>query len=262
MEFIRELEMRLYVPAQWTVPADMGKRWKEGAKNAAEYAFQRLIKKIGFDGDFIDKMATPSNRAYKPMINPTFISKSGRTADEIIQAQAENMAGKFPQWLKNLQKAYAKDGAVYKDKIDSSEEDWIREASKTVYRLTGSKKQRSVAPVAVHYLVGEKSAVGWLTEGWKVDGEPYNIVGERERSSLKAALQQRLVQGGCAVINSKYQETIMNVENALNAMVLNRLRDPSKCAEFSPTLTTDKCFCGWEMDNSLFLLHILIGRNG
>lgn len=262
MEFVKELEMRLYVPAVSTPPADMGKKWTEGSKNAALYAYDRLIKKIGFDGAFIDTMVTPSSRAYKPMINPSFISKSGRTADEIIQAQAENMAGKFPQWFKNVKKAYAEDAAVYKDKIDTSEEDWVREASKTCYRLTGSKKMRSVAPIAVHFLAGEKSAVGWTHEGDKVDGAPYNIARERERSSLKAALEQRLMQGGCAVINSKYQETIMNVENVVNASLLNGLRNPATCGEFSPTLTTDKCFCGWEMDETLFLLHIVIGRNG
>lgn len=261
MDFIKVLEMRLYVPEQWTPPANTGKKWAEGSKNAAQYAYDRLIKKIKFDSDFIDTMVTPSNRAYKPMINPDFISKSGRTADEINQAQAENMAGKYPQWLKNLKKTYANEGAVYKDKIDTSEEDWVREAAKTCYRLTGSKEARSVAPIAVHFLVGEKSAVGWPREGDNVDGAPYNIAGNRQRSALKAALEQRLMQGGCAVIKSKYQDTIIDVENATNALLLTGLRDPAKCAEFTPTLTEGKCFCGWEMDQTLFLLHILIGRN-
>ena len=261
MEFIKELEMLLYVPERWTVPEDMSKRYQENTKNAAIYAYQRLIKKIGFDAKFIETMAIPSSRAYKEMINPAFISKHGKTAQEIINAQGQNMVNKYKKWLKNLNKQYADDAKLYKAKIDSSVEDWIKEASNTVYRLTGSKKARSVVPVAVHFLAGEKSAVGWITPSWDVDGAPYCIVTARERSALKAALQQRLVQGGMAVIKSEYGRGIMDAENAINAMLLNHMRDPALCAEFAPTLTDGKSFCGWEMDQNMFLLHIVIGRN-
>ncbi|MEW6026166.1 MAG: hypothetical protein AB1599_02580 [Planctomycetota bacterium] len=80
MDFITELEMLLYVPERWTVPEDMSKRYQENTKNAAIYAYQRLIKKIGFDERFISTMAIPSNRAYKKMIAPDFISKHWKTA--------------------------------------------------------------------------------------------------------------------------------------------------------------------------------------
>jgi hypothetical protein len=259
MGFVKELEMLLYVPPHWNIPEDMQKRWQDDTKSAAIYAYQRLLKKISFDGKFIDTMAIPSSRAFQAMIDPSFISRKGRTAKEIINAQAQNMVGKYKQWVKNVQKAYANEAKAYKDKIDSSVEDWVREASKSVYRLTGSKKARSVVPVALHYLAGEAKAVGWITAAWTVDGQPYCIVSPRERSSLKAALEQRLVQGGMAVIHSEYSQAFMDEENALNALVLNRYRDPSRCAEFSPTKTADKCFCGWEMDGNLFLLHVIVG---
>ncbi|MEW6026167.1 MAG: hypothetical protein AB1599_02585 [Planctomycetota bacterium] len=117
-------------------------------------------------------------------------------------------------------------------------------------------------PVAVHFLAGEPSAAGWIMPAWKVDGAPYCIVTQRERSALKAALQQRLVQGGMAVIKSEYGKQIMDEENAINAVLLNHMRDPARCAEFAPILTDGRCFCGWEMDQNLFRLHIVIGRNG
>ena len=64
-----------------------------------------------------------------------------------------------------------------------------------------------------------------------------------------------------AVIKSEYGKQIMDEENAINAMLLNHMRDPALCAEFSATLTDGKSFCGWEMDMNMFLLHVVIGRN-
>ncbi|MBI5779597.1 MAG: hypothetical protein HZA49_09120 [Planctomycetes bacterium] len=262
--FTKKFELRLYVPATWEPSGDMPTRWRDNLKNAAEILHSRLVAKIPDDGTYINEMVTRANKEYAGMLNPGFISKGGRTAERIREAHAKNMGKRFTRWLTNLNKAFeTKDGVpakAFKDKVDASIDNWAIEAGDKILRLTGDKiRGRSVAPIVAFYLVGDERATSWTKQGDTVDGLPYSITSELERTAVKAAVQQRLVQGGMLVINSEYQPAVIAEQNAVNASLLSKMRDPARADAFVVTPAPDKCYCSWEMENNLLVLHVQVG---
>ncbi|MFH0887727.1 MAG: hypothetical protein V1871_00775 [Planctomycetota bacterium] len=264
MAFNKKFELKLYVPITWEVAGDMALRWKENLKNAAPYMFDRIQAKIPDDGTFINEMVTPANKAYRGLLNPSFISKSGRSADGIGNAQGKNMGNKFSKWLKGLQDSFGEVNGVpakaFKDKIDASIDNWANAVADKTIRLTGDKiRGRGVTPITALYLVGDTRATSWTKQGDLSDGAPYNITLDTERTAVKAAVQQRLLQGGMMVINSEYQPSAIDEQNALNAALLTKLREATRCDVFVDTPAVDKCYCAWEMEGNFLILHTQVG---
>jgi hypothetical protein len=262
--FDKKFELKLYVPATWEPAGDMPLRWRDNLKNAAGYMFDRLTAKIPDDGTFISELATRASRAYRSLIDSAFVSKSGRTAGDIKDAQAKNLGRKFNQWLANLSKAFATvDGVqakAFKEKVDGAVDNWAEAIADKTIRLTGDKiRGRSVAPIVSFFLVGDERATSWTKQGDTVDGVPYNITTDLERNAVKAAIQQKLVQGGMMVINSEYQNSVIVEQNTINAALLTKLREATRCDAFVATPATDKCFCSWEMDGNFLILHVQVG---
>ncbi|MEW6026083.1 MAG: hypothetical protein AB1599_02140 [Planctomycetota bacterium] len=123
-----------------------------------------------------------------------------------------------------------------------------------------SNRSFVVAPIASFYLVGDKRASGWIRESDLADGAPYNITSPREVNAVKAAIQQRIIQGGQLVSNQGLQQDAIDAENAVNASLLTKLRDPARCDAFVQDPAPDKCFCSWQVDGSgLLYLHLQVG---
>ena len=262
--FTKKFELKLYVPATWEASGDMPVRWRDNLKNAAVFMHERLMAKIPDDGTFINVMAIPATKAYRSLLNPAFVSKSGRTAGNISDAHAKNMGKRFTRWLDHLNKAFAETNGVpakiFKEKVDAGIDNWAIEVGDKVLRLTGDHiRGRSVVPITAFYLVGDERASGWIRPGDVADGTPYNITNNLERTAVKAAIHQKLIQGGMMVINSEYQPAVLDEQNAINASLLTKLRDTAKCDAFVTTPAPDKCFCSWAMDGNLLYLHLQVG---
>ncbi len=264
MAFEKMFELKLFVPATWEPAADMPVRWRDHLKDSAMQLFERLTAKITDDGTYINELATPASKAYRSLIDPAFVSKGGRTAGNIKDAHAKNIGRKFSQWLANLTKSFATVDGVeaksFKEKVDAAIDRWAIAVSDKSIRLTGDKiRGRSVAPIASFFLVGDERATSWTKAGDMVDGTPYNITTDLERNAVKAAIQQKLVQGGMMVINSEYQPDVIDEQNAINAALLTKLREASRCDAFVATPAADKCYCSWEMDGNFLVLHVQVG---
>jgi hypothetical protein len=264
MAFEKKFELKLYVPEHVEVSGDMPNRWVNGLKNAAEVINDRRQAKIPDDQTFIKVMAERSSLNWRPMIDPAFWSKSDRSAKDITDHQATNLETGFNRWNDKINRAFATvDGVVakkFKDEVEASKDRWALRVGEKVLRLTGDKiRGRSVAPIAAFYLVGDERAKAWLREGDVGAGDPYNIARTGERVALKAAIQQRLIQGGLAIITSKYNATTILNQNTVNTTLLNGLRDTAKCDPFVTTPAPDKCWCVWAMDDTFLYLHIQIG---
>ncbi|MEW6027497.1 MAG: hypothetical protein AB1599_09415 [Planctomycetota bacterium] len=108
-------------------------------------------------------------------------------------------------------------------------------------------------------MVGDRRASGWIRESDLADGTPYNITSELQRTALKAAVMQRILQGGMMVINSENNPAVIAKQNDINAELLTMLRDPAKCDAFVAVPAPDKCFCAWALDGSYLYLHIQVG---
>ena len=263
--FTKKFELKLYVPENAEVSGDMPDRWARNLKAAAEEMNDRRQAKIPDDATFILRMATPATKAYSPFVPAGFISKSDRSAEGIRGAHAKNMTTAFNRWNDKSNAAFAtKDGIVakdYKEKVDASKDRWALQIGAKTLRFTGDKiRGRGMAPIASFYLVGDERASGWIRESDLADGAPYSIARNRQRVSFKAAVQQRLIQGGLMVVNQGLSADAMLAENTVNADLLNSMRDPAKCDAFVAAPAADKCFCSWQLDGSgLLYLWIQVG---
>lgn len=263
--FTKYFELKLYVPPTWEVAGDMPDRWAEGLKNNAERINDRRVAKIGDDGTFILKMATPATEGYALYVPDGYVSKKGRAAGGIRGSHAENLSRSFSDWNSKLNAAFATvDGVVaklFKARVDSAKDRWALKVGDKTLRFTGDRiRGRSVAPIASFYLAGDKRASGWIRESDLADGAPYSITTPREVNAVKAAIQQRIIQGGQLVSNQGMQQDAMDAENAVNASLLTKLRDTTRCDAFVQDPAVDKCFCSWQVDGSgLLYLHLQVG---
>ena len=265
MPFVKKFELKLYVPVHSEVAADMVERWANGLKNAAEIMNDRRQAKIPDDATFIKTMATPANQAYSPYVADAFVSKSDRPASAIRATHAKNINTAFNRWNDKINEAFAtKDGVVARDfkaRVDSSKDRWADRVGDKVLRLTGDKiRGLGIAPFASYYMVGDVTVQQWLQASDSADGAPYDIARSRQRVALKAAIQQRLIQGGMMVINQEFDNDVILAENTVNAELLSGLRDPAKCDAFEAAPATGKCFCAWAKDaNQLLYLWVQVG---
>jgi hypothetical protein len=266
MPFTKKFELKLLVPPHSEVAADMVERWATNLKNQAQIMNDRRQEKIPDDGTFIKVMAERASLEYGPMIDSGFKAKSDRSAADIRNSHTTNLEGAFDRWNDKINEAFAtKDGVVakdFKERVDNAKDRWALQVGDKTLRLTGDKiRGRGAAPIAAFYLVGDARAKAWIREGDVGGDEPYNIARDGERASLKAAIQQRLVQGGQMIINSKFDATVITNQNTVNTTVLNGFRDPAKAEPFVVTPAADKCHCIWVKENAIFYLHVLVGAS-
>ncbi|MEW6027600.1 MAG: hypothetical protein AB1599_09950, partial [Planctomycetota bacterium] len=237
MAFEKKFELKLYVPENAEVAGDMPDRWANNLKNAAEILNDRRQAKIPDDGTFIRRIGGPSTAGYAPYVPPGFISKSDRSAEAIKGTHSSNVTSAFNKWNDKMNSVFAtKDGIVakeYKDKVEAAKDQWALKVGAKVLRLTGDKiRGRSVAPIAAFYLVGDTRSADWLHADDYSDGAPYDIAKIYQRVALKAAVQQRIIQGGLMIINQQLQASAVTAENSTNTDLLNGLRDPAKSDVF------------------------------
>ena len=264
MPFIKKFELKLYVPPNWEVAADMVERWATNLKNAATHMNDRRQAKIPDDGTFVLKLATPANQGFSPFVDSGFMSKSDRPADAIKATHAKNINTAFNRWNDKINEAFAtKNGVVakdFKDRVDNAKDRWALQAGDKVLRLTGDKiRGRGVAPIAAFYLVGDKRAKAWIREGDTGGDEPYDITRDGERGALKTAIQQKLIHGGQMILNSKFDGSVITSQNTVNTAILNGFRDPAKCEEFVLVPVLDKSFCVWVKQDAYFYLWMQVG---
>jgi hypothetical protein len=265
MAFEKKFELKLYVPVTWEVSGDMPERWADGLKVNAERINDRRQAKIPDDGTFILRMADPAAKGYALYVPAGYVSRRGRPSEAIRGTHAENLGRAFNNWNDKINRAFATvDGViakVFKDQVDNAKVRWALAVADKVLRFTGDRiRGRSVAPIAAYYLVGDARAQGWIRESDLADGAPYNITTPREITAVKAAIQQRIIQGGQLVVNQGLQPAAILAENTVNAALLTKLRETARCDAFVATPAPDKCFCSWALDGSgLLYLHLQVG---
>jgi len=265
MAFEKKFELKLYVPENWEVAGHMADNWEKNLGNAGELIKDKLDEKFPDDGTFIRDLVNPSSTGYAPMLNPSFISKSEHNTNNIRSIRQGNLAGAFLRWKENMTKAFETVGGVaakfFKERIAAAKDRWALKAGAGILRFTGDKiRGRSVAPITAHYLVGDMRAIGWMSQGDEAQ-MPYSIARDGERPAVKAAILNRIVQGGLMVVKAGPEATdeILR-QNTINAALLSGLRDPAKADAFVAVPAVDKCYCAWETDpEGRLILHTLVG---
>ncbi|MFH1227148.1 MAG: hypothetical protein V1701_04490 [Planctomycetota bacterium] len=261
MAFNKKFELRLYVPVHSEVAGDMPDKWYRGLSNNAQLIKDRLLEKIPDEAAFMRIIVDPSTNGFANFINPAFKSKRGANANIIRATKFENLSTMFAEWYRRIGKVYANNAALFNSAIADAK-DWVAERlGAKVLRFTGDKiRGRGPAPLATLYMAGDLRATIWGGQGDTKEGAPYDISRDNEGSTFKAALQQRLVQSGMRIVNTKFDTDVITAENTTNASVLNGQRDTAKCDEFVLTTGVEDCFCLWEVDiEGRLNLHVQVG---
>jgi hypothetical protein len=262
MPFTKKFELKLYVPPSNEPAGDMPEKWAESLSNNAGRIYDRLMEKIPDEGTFTKVMVDPSTNEYGNFVNPAYRSRRGRDADSIKATKFENMVSAFDEWLKGLANSFGNGAANFKSAVANAKSWWASRVGAKTLRFTGDKiRGLGPTPIAAYWLAGDSRSREWLRAGDESDGTPTDIARVGEQPTLKTAIQQRLLQGGMLVVNSRYQDTAMDAQNTLNASVLNGLRDTAKCDAFSATYDAAKPFCLWRVrpDDGRFYLHLQVG---
>jgi hypothetical protein len=263
--FNKMFELKLYVPETWEVAAHMADLWEKRLSEAGELIKDKLEERLPDDGTFIREVVEPSSNGYGPYVNPGFVSKGERSPENIRSTRQSNLSQAYTKWRENMLKVFATvDGIpakVFKEKIAAAKDRWAIKMANGLLRFTGDKiRGRSVAPITAYYLVGDGRATAWIGPGDFSDGLPYSIARAGERTALKAAILQRLVQGGIMITNSGYKVSEILAQNTVNAGLLSGFSDPAKADVFVPTPAVDKCYCSWEVDTEgRLILHTQVG---
>ncbi|MFH1228698.1 MAG: hypothetical protein V1701_12460 [Planctomycetota bacterium] len=265
MAFEKKFELKIYVLENAEVAGHMPDAWANHLGEAGGLMKDKIDERIPDEVAFINKLVKPSEDGYRPFIDPAFVSRSERTSENIRGTRRENMAKSFARWKANLNKVFdTVDGVVaklFKEKVQAAKDRWALKVGAGSLRITGDKiRGRGPAPLVAFYLVGDNRAKDWVGPSGTSDGEPYNIARPGERNALKAAIQQKLIQGGLMVINSGNDPAQITAQNKVNASILNGLRDPAKCDIFVNAPAPDTCYCAWERDEEgNILLHVQVG---
>jgi len=265
MAFEKKFELKLLVPETWEVAGSMADNWAKHLQDAAGDIKDKLDAKLPDDGTFIRTLVNPSSNGYAPVLNPDFVSKGERTNANMRSTRQSNLTKAFVQWKENMVKAFATvDGVVaksFKEKVAAAKDRWAIKMANGALRFTGDKiRGMSVAPITAYFLVGDNRVTVWGGEGDTIDGAPYNIARDGERTALKAAILQRIIQGGTMITNSAYSADEILAQNKVNASLLSGLRDTAKADVFVDTPAPDTCYCCWEVDTEgRLLLHTQIG---
>ena len=226
MAFEKKFELAIYVAENVEVAGHMPGLWAQRLADSAELIKDKLDEIFGDEETFIRRLVKPSEDGYRPLIDSTFVSRSERSSQNIRSARRENLVQSFPKWKVGLNKAFETiDGVVgkfFRDKVAAAKDRWALKMGSGMLRLTGDKiRGLGPAPVAAYYLVGDNRAKDWVGPAGTADGEPYNIARDRQRTAFKAALLNRLVQGGLMIIKSEFDSTEITDQNTINRDLLN-----------------------------------------
>jgi hypothetical protein len=260
MPGVVKMAWELIVPESTEPAADMQEKFANGLVVNASLINDRRIAAVGSDGAFNDKVAAPSNLKWAPMVDSAFVSRAGRSAQEIKNAQGLNLQEAFQKWSDNLDLAFATvDGVVAKGfvtNVQNKKGNWSIEAGRRTLRMTGDRvRGRGVSAIASALFVGDSIAASWLRPGdtW-LAGLPYDISLTGLKGTLKAGLTQLLTRAGLTIIMSGYNTTIMTNQNAFLIAALTALADPAKCDPFIATEGATDTYCKFKKVGPIFSL--------
>jgi hypothetical protein len=255
-------KVRLFVPLDLTtIPEHMSNDWRDTLKSKAEVMDKKRKEVIANEMDYKLKLAGPSSRAYAPFPSPTFRSKSGKSRQAIVNAQAENVLATFNNYETKLLKAFEEiEGEVgkrFKESVDNAVDLYATRVAKRTLPFTGEKTiGKSVSGIAPLWLTGDETTQRHLRGADQVlQGAEVNVAlligGVDNRTALKAAIAQQLTKGGVIIVTGKFEATLTSLENdAINA-VIKGLQDSTT---YVPFATGGASHCDYILvDGKMFL---------
>ncbi|MFA5793756.1 MAG: hypothetical protein WC980_01605 [Candidatus Brocadiia bacterium] len=254
---------RISIVAVITPDPDMGAKWVRDLTGNADTINKRRKKRVDTDGTFGQLIATQSADEYGPMVAPGFVSKGDLSAEDIRTKQRDNLMNAYNKYNDNLDRMFEEVDGVeakrFKESVEAKQSSW-EEGIPKVLRLTGSKANgRQAASLVGYWLTGYQHIVGQMPEGTVVlAGGPYDIAKAKLKATLRTGLTQLLVQTGVTVTASGYSATVLASQNQRIKDYLESMADPLKATDWVSTITADKSYCVWFVEEGQLKLEVQI----
>lgn len=224
-----KLDFKITVPTSVEPAGDQPDKWAAGLVANAALINDRRIAKIPDEGTFQSKVAGPSSAKWQPMIDPAFVSESGRNQANIIRAQYKNLADNFNHWNDKLALAFATvDGVVAKrfvDQCNNSKDNWATEVSRKTLRATGDKIRGTILGQALYWMTGDYRANQMTNYFELIDGAPYDFTYSGARSAFKAGFMGMLVRALIMILNADFLAAEITAQNTRLALYCNTLKE-------------------------------------
>jgi hypothetical protein len=207
-------------------------QWVDGLKSNAQRIYEKINARIPNSHRFENRIADPASIAFRPVLNPAFISKHGLAQGDLVTKQAANIKRSYDKYRRSVDYAFATVDGIpakrFKDRIDAKREDFADGVADRTLPLTGVKIE-SAGPVVIAglWLVNDSKVSDMLRAGDRVvEGGPYLITTLERRPDLKAILTQRLTRGGANILRADLTTSVISAVNAGTNGLVQGLVDP------------------------------------
>jgi hypothetical protein len=214
-------------------------------KDVSEIIYQKLVKSIGTEYDYKTKIAGPSASGYASVLNPSFVSRSDLTRDQLVRKQQEKIMDAYPNYRTSIDHMFETvNGEVnkrFREAVDAKNEVYSIQMGK-VLAFTGAMAElgAGVVGIASFWMTGDPTVIRHLRgDDHIISGGPVNVT--ISRPTLKSALVQRLIQSGRILVQTDWDAAVMASENDKNNAIIKGLQLPA----YTPFITGGASHCDW-----------------
>ncbi|MBI4835037.1 MAG: hypothetical protein HY811_09510, partial [Planctomycetes bacterium] len=191
---------------------------------------------------YLSKIAEPSEQAFRSVLNPAFISRSGKDLNSINITQAYKSKNAWKKYKRNWAHQFETVDGVpakrFKDSVKAAEDTFAEKISGSTLAFTGLKSLESgPIRIAVYWLTGDPKGRGLLRQADRiiVPSEPFNITKVEQRNSLRSLVNSRLIQSGMAIMHASLSMPVITAMNTLDNSLIQGFIDPALGLEsFTP----------------------------
>jgi len=214
-------------------PQRVIEQWAEGLKNNAARINAKRKARIPDATAFNARLATASIASYKDVLNPAFKSRAGLSKTIIEANQASNLRRSWKKYNSQIEHAFETVDGVeakrFKDAVDRGAEEFAEGIAARTLPFTGVRAEGlGLSAIAALWLTGNKTVEGYLRAGDSVlEGGPYLIAPHEKKPSLKAMLNQRLIQVGANIVKFEFVPSLMTELNQTTCELVQGFVNPA-----------------------------------
>ncbi|MEW6025895.1 MAG: hypothetical protein AB1599_01180 [Planctomycetota bacterium] len=222
------LDLKITIPTSLEVAGDMPDRWLEGVLNNAQRLYDRWQEVMSDEGTFQSIVAEVATQKWRKMIDPSFVSDSGKSGADVIRFQYKNLADVFAKLRERYEEAFAtKDGVFgkfFKDRVIKAKDRWAIAVSNGTLRFTGDKIRGRVVSQLPYWMTGDPKASKFTQHVEVIGGGPYDFTKAGLRNQFRSAITNLLVSAGMYILKADMDAGAIAAQNTRLVDTANSFR--------------------------------------
>ncbi len=226
------------VPGTQVVPQDIQDQWFNGLSLAATGKIKTRWDAIaGDEAKWTNNVATPSGKAFKPVIATGYVSRRGRTKEVIDGLQLKKLQGSQVKAKTNHDLMFADNGALFIQRVNNKASHFTANMPNTL-ALTGARVTGKRGPASIHVRgissdvtlerdIGGTTSYSGTVDPLDQDVPEHRYVIEGLAGHAKAFLEGKITQVGVFVLQNVITD-ITPYNDLLTVMLQAVLREAYK----------------------------------